>query len=59
MTRESTYNATCLCGQPVASHERETRCASCGRLLVFEWGAEPSVVVGNQEPAEKAKGAGQ
>jgi hypothetical protein len=59
MTDRSTYTATCLCGQQVQSHERETLCSRCGRLLVFEWGATPSVTVGNAEPREKAKGAGQ
>jgi hypothetical protein len=46
----STYHAVCLCGQAVASHARETVCPQCGRVLIFEWGAPPIVMVGHEEP---------
>jgi hypothetical protein len=52
MTDRSTYHATCLCGQAVASHTRETLCSRCGRLLVFEWGKEPVIVKGSEDAAK-------
>lgn len=35
------YRAECVCGEPVKSYTRETKCSACGRILVFEWGREP------------------
>lgn len=41
MNRESLFYIPCLCGQEVKSHERETHCPQCGRLLQVEWGKGP------------------
>lgn len=53
MTARSTYHAECLCGKAIVSFERETTCEACGRLLVFEWGADPVVIGGLKAPAER------
>ena len=34
---KSYFVIPCECGATVHSHERETRCERCGRLLAVEW----------------------
>lgn len=54
----STYHAVCECGHEVATPERESVCPHCQRLLVFEWGQEPTVLRTEQDyNPPKAKGA--
>ena len=41
MITESQFIIPCECCAVIRSHERETRCEACGRVLVIEWG-EPA-----------------
>jgi ribosomal protein S27E len=40
MKTHSTYHADCLCGKPITSETRVTKCEDCGRIIVFEWGGD-------------------
>jgi hypothetical protein len=61
MKTHSTYHADCLCGKPITSETRITKCEDCQRVLVFEWGGGTAMMFDAPKKAEdekpKAKGA--
>jgi hypothetical protein len=48
----SEYVIPCVCGATIRSHERETTCPACGRVIALEWGAPPLIVSGKPEEAK-------
>lgn len=55
MNCESLFCIPCLCGTEIRSHERETQCPQCGRLLAVEWG-RTDTSAGTEASEEEAGG---